>query len=161
MLHRQPPNHGSSPRPWGTPCAQAKQSLHSRFIPTSVGNTVWQWCQPAPRAVHPHVRGEHHRHADPAAIPDGSSPRPWGTPTRPFRHPSGSRFIPTSVGNTSMRRKVPGPGYGSSPRPWGTRGPSAMRQPWRRFIPTSVGNTQTRQGRVTTSAVHPHVRGEH
>ena len=50
---------GSSPRPWGTLVGRGLQLFAARFIPTPVGNTGTPPTDPAPRAVHPHARGEH------------------------------------------------------------------------------------------------------
>ena len=71
---------GSSPRPWGTPPAEARKLAPMRFIPTSVGNTSRPASRRHRRSVHPHVRGEHNRRFAVLFAPCGSSPRPWGTP---------------------------------------------------------------------------------
>ena len=111
----------------------------------------------------------------------GSSPRPWGTLGADGLGDVGYRFIPTSVGNTSL--PITGVGKatvhphvrgehvivgvhphhnpGSSPRPWGTLPAPAAAHPRSRFIPTSVGNTCGRWWSQSQQPVHPHVRGEH
>jgi len=50
---------GSSPRAWGilAPCNPA--ILRLWFIPTCVGNTIYQTLQATAQKVHPHVRGEY------------------------------------------------------------------------------------------------------
>ncbi len=172
---------GSSPRPWGTLNPWSCPSVHHRFIPTPVGNTPADGGCPAPRAVHPHARGEHSSRGKPTPYGSGSSPRPWGTLSHP-RHAAGDpRFIPTPVGNTPWPpAALPRPAVhphargehvyaqpinryfaGSSPRPWGTQ-----RQPFGhlelvRFIPTPVGNTLDADHRQVQGTVHPHARGEH
>ena len=50
---------GSSPRPWGTHMQKVSSSIHCRFIPTPVGNTLSTPEKPFVTAVHPHARGEH------------------------------------------------------------------------------------------------------
>ena len=173
--------NGSSPRPWGTQAEIERMTATLRFIPTSVGNTCRRPCLPCWRSVHPHVRGEHNATPSFGACSGGSSPRPWGTRWHSGRWRHSRRFIPTSVGNTTMaasttdaatvhphvRGEHPvwfagGPAAnGSSPRPWGTPDAASARAGRRRFIPTSVGNTPWPCWCRTGAPVHPHVRGEH
>jgi len=108
----------------------------------------------------------------------GSSPRPWGTPTRDNPTIGGRRFIPTPVGNAAqtsakdsaktvhphargergmvdVRTDAPG---GSSPRPWGTRQERRGLTRPARFIPTPVGNAcaeRSRMGRHRGSSPRP------
>ncbi len=113
-------------------------------------------------------------------VSGGSSPRPWGTPSRRRRWSWPLRFIPTPVGNaddvlyiapampvhphargerchfTSQLPEM----YGSSPRPWGTHIQAARVVICSRFIPTPVGNAAGLLSRRRPSAVHPHARGE-
>ena len=92
-----------------------------------------------------------------------------------------TRFIPTSVGNTSLPvNGVPiysvhphvcgehelkdgeiKTGDGSSPRLWGTRNFRSLARHCQRFIPTSVGNTPSSMTKSIAPSVHPHVCGEH
>ncbi len=174
-------HNGSSPRPWGTHHDQHGPGCWRRFIPTPVGNTPWPAATTTRKTVHPHARGEHPPFGAAPFWKGGSSPRPWGTRDRRGWPSGGVRFIPTPVGNTSGSRRrwssrpvhphargehlpsmlVIATCIGSSPRPWGTRlGPTAARV-GTRFIPTPVGNTRAWSRRGTTSAVHPHARGEH
>ena len=93
------PEHGSSPRPWGTHRTERFRQSLSRFIPTPVGNANCPRRCKCGASVHPHARGErvagrHCGHAD-----SGSSPRPWGTHRARKRLPRAARFIPTPVGN--------------------------------------------------------------
>ena len=50
---------GSSPRAWGTHRLPSWLFVHSRFIPTRVGNTSSTKLAICPFSVHPHARGEH------------------------------------------------------------------------------------------------------
>ncbi len=172
---------GSSPRPWGTPHHPHHGAIAGRFIPTPVGNTAVVALVDASLAVHPHARGEHDFHTGGHLGKDGSSPRPWGTPTVSAPARLRRRFIPTPVGNTAaqtIRDKAPAvhphargehsmsslaasSSHGSSPRPWGTRRVHLRQRAGLRFIPTPVGNTITSARPGQRSTVHPHARGEH
>ena len=70
---------GSSPRAWGTRCAQCRIVEQHRFIPTGVGNTQSVRIRRRLRAVHPHGRGEHRLEKARLKLACGSSPRAWGT----------------------------------------------------------------------------------
>ena len=93
---------GSSPRAWGTHCADADNLFRCRFIPTCMGNARRISSSPFRMTVHPHVHGERV-----IAVPDrvcqtGSSPRAWGTlSSKPFSH-FFTRFIPTCMGNATF-----------------------------------------------------------
>ncbi len=50
---------GSSPRVWGTHLGRYGALQTNRFIPTGVGNTIWQLQAKFKFAVHPHGCGEH------------------------------------------------------------------------------------------------------
>ena len=133
--------NGSSPRPWGT---------RSCCAPTRTWSTV-----------HPHARGEHRRWIITRVIQRGSSPRPWGTLFCPKENHMSTRFIPTSVGNTTG---WPRPGSRRPVHPHVRGEHSDARAPElvvKRFIPTSVGNTTWLRSQFGLSPVHPHVRGEH
>ncbi len=99
-------------------CAPASR----RFIPTCVGNMRLVFDPRRGTTVHPHVCGEHAldtpfgaegnpvhphvcgEHCNRRAgreIPDGSSPRVWGTYLSPSATFRATRFIPTCVGNMS------------------------------------------------------------
>ena len=93
---------GSSPHPWGTRFHLHCHYLTSRFIPTSVGNTPANRPMYIMHPVHPHIRGEHTILFTAKAGYCGSSPHPWGTPCPISLKQLATRFIPTSVGNTSI-----------------------------------------------------------
>jgi len=172
---------GSSPRMWGTHPYNGLFPRYCRFIPTHVGNTPRVWVLMLKRSVHPHACGEHQRSDVQIHSANGSSPRMWGTPPGTGYKCTGTRFIPTHVGNTRSHRPggtVPavhphacgehfaGPDggpwpCGSSPRMWGTRFPRLAPKAGYRFIPTHVGNTNNPAGCHNNIAVHPHACGEH
>jgi len=93
-------NNGSSPRAWGTPSARLLISLLHWFIPTRVGNTLGASMIFTTKPVHPHARGEHPPARAARYLPNGSSPRAWGTHYFLLRLLWAQRFIPTRVGNT-------------------------------------------------------------
>ena len=171
---------GSSPRVWGTHACRLAPSFISRFIPTCVGNSVYRTTPVLRSPVHPHVCGELLVTAPKIHIWIGSSPRVWGTLMNGEHAPSGSRFIPTCVGNSEYTCQPEHPetvhphvcgelhlkefmasiGYGSSPRVWGTQ-KLRHRPLWRhRFIPTCVGNSKIIGIVLFQFSVHPHVCGE-
>ena len=133
------------------------------------------------QAVHPHARGEHERTATIADLPDGSSPRTWGTLVLVLADLAWLRFIPTHVRNTltlgfgvpeipvhphargehGADRSGRTGAIGSSPRTWGTPQIGVIGTLDVRFIPTHVGNTSDVQFYDFDHAVHPHARGEH
>ena len=93
-------NGGSSPHARGTLRRQQGRADHARFIPACAGNTLGELKQQDDGAVHPRMRGEHHRlraHHDYAI---GSSPHARGTPSPGFQNQRGQRFIPACAGNT-------------------------------------------------------------
>ena len=55
--------YGSSPRVWGTLSLVAFDSRDLRFIPTGVGNAVYNLNLPNNRTVHPHGCGERGKHS--------------------------------------------------------------------------------------------------
>jgi len=177
---RTRPNHGSSPRAWGTPVVARPRVRGGRFIPTCMGNSRWR-PSPSPRgSVHPHVHGELIHLRTPRSRVNGSSPRAWGTPTRTRDELCGGRFIPTCMGNSvvpragTMRRSVHPHVHGelqvwfsgilfhlgSSPRAWGTRADGEQGRSVGRFIPTCMGNSSATVHGVEPNTVHPHVHGE-
>lgn len=60
--------YGSSPRAWGPPGGQVRASPGLRFIPTCVGTTSEKRWHPEWYSVHPHVRGDHSRRCQSAAV---------------------------------------------------------------------------------------------
>ena len=141
FLHESSPNHGSSPRPWGTPERGLWGMVRGRFIPTPVGNARITELEESVLSVHPHARGERIFPWCGGDHDGGSSPRPWGTLFFSLQKLHRSRFIPTPVGNAfpnvlarserSVHPHARGERKyifrehlllgGSSPRPWGTR----------------------------------------
>jgi len=91
---------GSSPRAWGT-LSKYIHVLHVfRFIPTCMGNSIFDGARGIYIPVHPHVHGELVKKMDYKICGVGSSPRAWGT--RPVRceEEEPDRFIPTCMGNS-------------------------------------------------------------
>jgi len=146
---------------WGTRPANGSIGSSFRFIPTHVGNTRHKERFGGLGGVHPHACGEHFFDYELFRNCYGSSPRMWGTqPLRDIEREI-NRFIPTHVGNTSLRPKrvsiLPVHPHacgehsiesrsnpvavGSSPRMWGTQGRKPSTEHTARFIPTHVGNT--------------------
>ena len=133
---------GSSPRVWGALKGGVAVDVKVRLIPTCVGSTHTRGRCSRCGAAHPHVCGEHLYEAALQHGVGGSSPRVWGAPLTPARHPTGRRLIPTCVGSTraQMERFFWGAAHphvcgehvlmgrswcvwlGSSPRVWGALG---------------------------------------
>ncbi len=172
---------GSSPHPWGIPTLSLVLMSCRRFIPTSVGNTFRSRFSRYTRAVHPHIRGEYCWRLATKVGMCGSSPHPWGILRMCKEEITRSRFIPTSVGNTTGRWQESSTGavhphirgeyatsglpsnlkYGSSPHPWGILPIPNLSFQVLRFIPTSVGNTHIVVAKDELNTVHPHIRGEY
>ena len=93
---------GSSPRLWGTRPDQSAGPVSRRFIPTPVGNSPHLFGGERGFAVHPHACGELAHQITFSTYSYGSSPRLWGTHPDCGGHFSGSRFIPTPVGNSQV-----------------------------------------------------------
>jgi hypothetical protein len=70
---------GSSPQAWGTQHVCRRGLYRSRFIPTSLGNTIKARLNPLLNMVHHHKRGEHISRPGPAMPEPGSSPQAWRT----------------------------------------------------------------------------------
>ena len=171
---------GSSPRGWGTLKWADGVKLRERFIPTRVGNACSDTAARPASAVHPHAGGERALRHENHHLPDGSSPRGWGTLLQRVAITLDGRFIPTRVGNAPARladtpstavhphaggERSSGPAWwasspGSSPRGWGTRSATAGRPAHLGFIPTRVGNAAVLPVYEIEKAVHPHAGGE-
>ena len=78
-----------------------------RFIPTNVGNMAGVSYAEQAEAVHPHECGEHAGQTVSYTVPDGSSPRMWGTCVLTDYSRMFTRFIPTDVGNILQENKQP------------------------------------------------------
>ena len=172
---------GSSPRMWGTYIRINHGPGYNRFIPTHVGNILWESLNKVNTPVHPHACGEHSLPLSEAQIHVGSSPRMWGTSDSIEYRLSDFRFIPTHVGNIEgelkllmpktvhphacgehTKRQAPNWHYaGSSPRMWGTSYRNTCKMKCCRFIPTHVGNIASIYRRSNSKWVHPHACGEH
>ena len=92
--------NGSSPRLWGTRIVSQSNAVFVRFIPTPVGNTIYNYRMVSYSTVHPHACGEHTTIKADKCKDFGSSPRLWGTPHDNAFVILYSWFIPTPVGNT-------------------------------------------------------------
>ncbi len=155
---------------------------NERFIPTCVGNMpvfcllagsavgssprVWGTCaSPLPStcrwSVHPHVCGEHavqgeHSRLEgrfiPTCVGNISPASPAGPTPTVHPHVCGEHNIPTAPATAP---------HGSSPRVWGTFEGGQGEDIGHRFIPTCVGNMAVQSSGTGTTAVHPHVCGEH
>ena len=110
----------------------------------------------------------------------GSSPRAWGTLDFPYLPHRTYRFIPTCMGNSSLKASaistkpvhphVHGELFsggsaeddpdGSSPRAWGTHPDVHPLNSIVRFIPTCMGNSELMRHPSLARSVHPHVHGE-
>ena len=177
---------GSSPRVWGRFRRKVDGRYHViRFIPTRVGQMCYSYpIYYSQTSVHPHACGaDWHYFGRGKWWLSGSSPRVWGRSMYRMRPPSccrGSsprvwgrccveepptehafRFIPTRVGQMTVRAVQMQGNGGSSPRVWG-RCPRIMETKYPKywFIPTRVGQIpyQIRHGRGSTP-VHPHACG--
>ena len=135
----------------------------ARFIPTHVGNADLDRQRGGCKTVHPHARGERELVDDGPVMRGGSSPRTWGTLAVYRLNVFNVRFIPTHVGNASIRSSAIlrstvhphargersfkstgcGRATGSSPRTWGTPGNKPTPAWHARFIPTHVGNANS------------------
>ena len=131
---------GSSPRPWGTHALAGRVPVRPRFIPTPVGNALFEALKSNEVSVHPHARGERGSGPGSSSGGNGSSPRPWGTLMHEAADEIERRFIPTPVGNATVWR----PGRQGVPVHPHARGErvalGALERALNRFIPTPVGN---------------------
>ena len=134
-----PTLRGSSPHTWGIRPAVRLVKRVLRFIPTYVGHTFGGTTQPAPSAVHPHIRGAYPSRTNSRPSGFGSSPHTWGIHQIIESVIAPDRFIPTYVGHTASRSARILSKTGSSPHTWGIR---------------TLGGNATGFG-----SVHPHIRG--
>ena len=151
---------GSSPRVWGMLEELQSDRLNYRFIPTRVGNALFNDLQGILESVHPHACGECRFDNLVGHVDDGSSPRVWGMLVKVSDTGGIKRFIPTRVGNAHASRSSPASIIGSSPRVWGMRPSFRGTPPSYRFIPTRVGNAPPPDSRGKRAPVHPHACGE-
>ena len=110
--------------------------------------------------VHPHGCGERHKRVFLNCLFFGSSPRVWGTERIQGAPAEQGRFIPTGVGNGSIRAcrtlTLPVHPHGCGERV-GTPGTTPATA---RFIPTGVGNGHRMRRKTRKTTVHPHGCGE-
>ena len=174
-------NTGPSPRGWGIPDRQLSEHRTARTIPTRVGNTVSSQIFIEPSTDHPHAGGEYLHSQRELERLAGPSPRGWGILDAVYMSGSGSRTIPTRVGNTRHDIVAPccnpdhphaGGEYalewmtewhevGPSPRGWGILSAFNPTNNNMRTIPTRVGNTSCTRGRSSGHPDHPHAGGEY
>ncbi len=91
---------GSPPRAWGQLPPPAVSTRQPRFTPTCVGTTLDHLTALPVRSVHPHVRGDNHRHSRRTRDDGGSPPRAWGQLVHHYADVTITRFTPTCVGTT-------------------------------------------------------------
>src|SRR5579862_877432 len=94
------PLRGSPPHAWGPPPPLARPRRRQRFTPTCVGTTARPSTRASGRAVHPHMRGDHHSTPPASPPPAGSPPHAWGPPVEDRTNDLRVRFTPTCVGTT-------------------------------------------------------------
>ncbi len=172
--------YGSPPHAWGHSGPSSTSPSLLRFTPTRVG-TFCRWRPSSPPiSVHPHTRGDIASIRTMACRLFGSPPHAWGHFDLPSFHRPSPRFTPTRVGtfldtissrvarsvhphtrgDIGVRRVDVTWSYGSPPHAWGhsvTPGYSAKH--WR-FTPTRVGTLVTAAEMSSSTAVHPHTRGD-
>ncbi len=152
----------------------------ARFIPTRVGKSSVRWPGNAGRTVHPHACGEVPFSARIGPTLSGSSPRVWGSLSALYLAPFASRFIPTRVGKSRPKARLPAIWAvhphacgevlavsrikaqvgGSSPRVWGSLYLGGSPSFPNRFIPTRVGKSRLGLSSGRQCPVHPHACGE-
>ena len=176
-----PAKAGSSPRVRGTCDTEEAKTIKARFIPACAGNICWSNSQPADRAVHPRVCGEHLVSCRGGNPKTGSSPRVRGTFSHDLLGGQGRRFIPACAGNMNTGRRGPdlepvhprvcgehdryaifvSTTAGSSPRVRGTFRHHHAHILHGRFIPACAGNIVAIEKKAASGSVHPRVCGEH
>ena len=171
---------GSSPLARGTPLNLCLGRLPIRFIPAYAGNSLDMCRSRCTFPVHPRLRGELliEHHLKPRSR--GSSPLTRGTLELILTRQPSQRFIPAYAGNSRQERpsgakstvhprlrgelQIPGESsldvYGSSPLTRGTPGADSSGCRNGRFIPAYAGNSNNRIQSITSSSVHPRLRGE-
>jgi len=171
---------GSSPRAWGKVALKDECCPNQRIIPTCVGKRGGAVAVILRAPDHPHVRGEKLRAIRNVLETVGSSPRAWGKDFFTAPPDTQTRIIPTCVGKRSVfpmpcfcspdhphvrgeKAKSPSAAIslaGSSPRAWGKDTRRMQKVGGRRIIPTCVGKSAQKCHQSTSTADHPHVRGE-
>ena len=98
---RRKPDTGSSPHARGTPSPTTAVTCRNRFIPACAGNALTRAAFLTNDTVHPRMRGERVRIAQPAGRATGSSPHARGTRRMLRLFNRGHRFIPACAGNAA------------------------------------------------------------
>ena len=156
------PNHflGSPPRAWGRRAlVTASIALWSGSPPRAWGRlSRWPSAQ-APRAVHPHARGDDARSSQ--NVGSGSPPRAWGRLPLTIPLLDYSTVHPHARGDDCSSESIVPSVTGSPPRAWGRRprpttGPTCADG----FTPTCVGTTWAWPSSRRRLSVHPHARGD-
>ena len=171
---------GSPPRAWGQSRLARSCTLRKRFTPTGVGTIVQGGVEVITPPVHPHGRGDNRRRNCQGRRRRGSPPRAWGRSVKGAEGACEARFTPTGVGtmgnriacsgcppvhphgrgDNARRRRGNRLRAGSPPRAWGQYGSLVGDLLDGRFTPTGVGTIPPQRPRQTTTAVHPHGRGD-
>ena len=137
-LSESPSPWRSTPTPVGTPPQGGSDAKARLIIPTPVGDALVSrpWASPE-NGSSPRPWGTRSRPCHPGRARTGSSPRPWGTRTprtsttaRPSVHPHARGERAADVSKPSLAQS------GSSPRPWGA--PRTLREIGRMATPAHI-----------------------
>ena len=171
---------GSSPHARGTQELIQWGQWGLRFIPACAGNAAARRGNWPRQTVHPRMRGERSRMFGVTASLSGSSPHARGTPADLVDCSLIRRFIPACAGNAERAREDGTGGTvhprmrgeravlvaivalfgGSSPHARGTQDAVVRQRMGTRFIPACAGNVSICFCMLSTSSVHPRMRGE-
>ncbi len=171
---------GAPPRAWGGRQGRAPAHRRRRSTPTCVGRTSRRSHPPTANAEHPHVRGEDALQDLNGGRAAGAPPRAWGGQRALTGSGAEQRSTPTCVGRTLRQRRKAGAATehphvrgedptghvthdlltGAPPGAWGGLHHPRLTEPARRSTPTCVGRTTEEPSPPTSTAEHPHVRGE-
>ena len=174
------PRAGSSPHTRGTQLGGRGRSAVERFIPAYAGNAYKERHPGSRRSVHPRIRGERWIITASRIDARGSSPHTRGTPVAVAGIAGCCRFIPAYAGNASGRAGKTRPAAvhprirgerwiwarsgtsetGSSPHTRGTRRGRGRKRLFLRFIPAYAGNAVRAPLAMSSTSVHPRIRGE-
>ena len=144
----------------GKPLPRGRRRTVLRTIPTRVGKTSRISLRCAAIADHPHARGENHIAYPVSDLQDGPSPRAWGKTFLLRGRAYRVSDHPHARGENSFDSSDYPKYYGPSPRAWGKRRGSCVARVGGRTIPTRVGKTCSSITPISSTADHPHARGE-
>ena len=96
--------HGSPPRAWGKVFNLDDENKGTRFTPTGVGKRRSRSSSSSCSWVHPHGRGEKRAPYHGKLVDGDSPPRAWGKEVEASEMSYSSRFTPTGVGKSAVRR---------------------------------------------------------